>query len=125
MIFGTILCTLNIGLTICGRVQLQEAEETRKDFNIVLISSGQEILHLRALEGHSGCNPIDPTLQDDVLNPNNFFEYISHTGCAVNLHSSTNSGLIPGGQKLSKRQTVFFTAVNPNEHKNHQGSNRA
>ena len=30
-----------------------------------------------------------------------------------------NSGLISGGQKLSKRQTVFFTAVNPmnKEHK--------
>ena len=30
-----------------------------------------------------------------------------------------NSGLIPGGQILSKRQTVFFTAVNPmdEEHK--------
>ena len=24
-----------------------------------------------------------------------------------------NSGLIPGGQKLSKRQTVFFTSVDP------------
>ena len=30
-----------------------------------------------------------------------------------------NSGLIPGGQKLSKRQTVFFTSVDPmnKEHK--------
>ena len=37
IIFGTILCTLNIGLMKCGRVQWQETEETRKDFNIVLI----------------------------------------------------------------------------------------
>ena len=38
----------------------------------------------------------------------------------VNLHSTTNSGLILGGQKSSRdRQTVFFTAVNPmnKEHK--------
>ena len=35
--FGTILCILNIGLLKCGRVQWQEAEETRKDFNIVLV----------------------------------------------------------------------------------------
>ena len=30
-----------------------------------------------------------------------------------------NSGLIPGGQILSKRQTVFITSVNPmnKEHK--------
>ena len=83
-------------------------------------SSGQEILYLRALQGHSGRNPIDPSLQDNVLIPNNFFEYIYHIGCAVNLHSITNSGLIPGGQNTSSdRQTVFFTAVNP-MHKNHQ-----
>ena len=83
-------------------------------------SSGQEILYLRALQGHSGRNPIDPSLQDNVLIPNNFFEYIYHVGCAINLHSIANSGLIPGGQNSSRdRQTVFFTAVNP-MHKNHQ-----
>ena len=37
-------------------------------------SSGQEILHLRALQGHSGRNPIDPTLQDNVLIAKDFFE---------------------------------------------------
>ena len=76
--------------------------------------SGQEILYLRALQGHSGRNHIDPSLQDNVLIPNNFSEYIYHNGCAINLHSMTNSGLILGGQNLSReRQTVFFTAVNP------------
>ena len=29
------------------------------------------------------------------------------------LHSITNSGFIPGGQNLRKRQTVFFTSVDP------------
>ena len=58
--------------------------------------SEQEIINLRALEGHSGRNPVDPSLQDNVLIPNNFFEYIYHIGCAVNLHSITNSGLIAG-----------------------------
>ena len=71
--------------------------------------SGKEILYLRALQGHSGRNPIDPSLQDNVLIPNNIFEYIYHNGCAVNLHSVTNSGLTAGGQNSSKnRQTVFF-----------------
>ena len=83
-------------------------------------SSGQDILYLRVLQGHSGRNPIDPSLLDNVLIPNNFFEYIYHLGCAVNLHSITNSGLIPGGQNSGRdSQTVFFTAVNP-MHKNHQ-----
>ena len=32
-------------------------------------SSGQEILYLRALQGHAGRNPINPTLKDNVLIP--------------------------------------------------------
>ena len=92
----------------------------KKRFQYCTDSSGQEILCLRALQGHSGRNLIDPSLHGNVLIPNNFFEYICHIGYAVNLHSITNSGLIPGGQNSSRdRQTVFFTAVNP-MHKNHQ-----
>ena len=89
-----------------------------KRFQYCTDSSG-EILYLRALQGHSGRNLIDPSLQDNVLVPNNFFEYIHHIGCAINLHSIINSGLIPGGHNLSKRQTVFFLPVNPmdKEHK--------
>ena len=83
----------------------------KKRFQHCNDSSRQEILYLGALQGHSGRNPIDPTLQDNVLIPNNFFEYIYHIGCAVNVHSITNSGLIPRGQNLSKRQTVFFESV--------------
>ena len=82
-------------------------------------TSGQEILYLRALQGHSGRNFIDPSLQDNVLIPNDFFEYIYHIGCAIILHSITNSGLLPGVQNLSKRQTVFFTSVEP-MHKEHR-----
>ena len=73
----------------------------KKIFQYCTDPSG-EILYLRALQGHSGRNPIDPTLQDNVLIPNNFFEYIYHIGCAVNLHSFTNSGLIPGGQNSGR-----------------------
>ena len=84
----------------------------KKRFQYCTDSSGQEILYLRALQGHSGRNPVDPSLHDNVLIPDNFFEYIYHIGCAINLHSIMNSGLIPGGQILSReRQTVFFTSV--------------
>ena len=83
----------------------------RKIFPHCTDPSVQEILYLRALQGHSGRNTIDPELQDNVLIPNDFFEYIYHIGCAINLHSITNSGLIPGGQNFSKRQTVFFTSL--------------
>ena len=84
---------------------------SKKRFQYCTDPSGQEMLNLRALQGHSGRNSIDLTLQDNELIPDNFFEYIYHIGCAINLHSITSSGLIPGGQNLSKRQTVFFTWI--------------
>ena len=111
--FGTILRTLNIGLMFCGKSKVAGGGGNKKIFQFCTDSSGQEFLYLRALQGHSGRNPIDPSLQDIELVPDNFFEYNYHIGCTVSLHSITNSGLIPGGQNLSReRQTVFFTAVN-------------
>ena len=56
------------------------------------------ILYLRALQGHSGSNLIDPTLQDNVLIGTGIFPYIYHVGCTFNLHSIINNGLVPGGQ---------------------------
>ena len=49
-------------------------------------------LFFRALQGHSGGSLIDPTLQDNVVIPSNFFQHIYHVGCAINLHSIINSG---------------------------------
>ena len=77
----------------------------KKRFQYCIDPSGQEILYLRALQSHSGRNPIAPTLQDHVLIPNNFFGYIYHIGCAINLHSIINSGLITGGQKFKRGKT--------------------
>ena len=42
IVFGTNLSDLNIGLMKCGRVQWQETEATRKDFNIVLINQDKK-----------------------------------------------------------------------------------
>ena len=44
-----------------------------------------------------------------------FFQHIYHKGCALNLHSIINNGLIPGGQNSSKRQTVFFLPIDPRD----------
>ena len=82
----------------------------KKRYRYCTDSSGV-ILYLRALQGHSGRNLIDPTPQDNALIPNNFFHNIYHVGCAINLHSIINSGLTPGGQNLSNRQTIFFLPV--------------
>ena len=56
------------------------------------------IIYFRALQGHSGRNLIDPSLQDNAVIPDGFFKYIYHVGCAINLHSIINSGLISGGK---------------------------
>ena len=50
---------------------------------------------------------------------NGIFHHIYHIGCAFNLHSIINNGLIPGGQDLSRRQTVFFLPIDPRD-KNHK-----
>ena len=77
------------------------------------------ILYLRALQGHSGSNLIDPTSQDNVVIGSGIFHYIYHVRCAFNLHSIINNGLIPGGQDLSRRQTVFFLPIDPRD-ENHK-----
>ena len=73
------------------------------------------IVYLRALQGHSGRNLIDLSLQDNVIIQSGFFQHIYHIGCAFNLHSIIKNGLIPGGQDLNKRQTVFFLPVDPRD----------
>ena len=117
-IFRNISCIVIIGLTTSGRKAWQEEEETRKDTSIVLIHQEQSCTS-ELFKAIQDAVFIDPTLQDNVVIPSGFFQYIYHVGCAINLHSIINSGLIPGGQNLSNRQTVFFLLVDPMD-KNHK-----
>ena len=75
-------------------------EDNKKRFQYCTDSSGQEILYLRALQGDSGRNPINPTLQDNVLIPDNFFEYSYSIGCAISLHSITKFWIDSGRTKF-------------------------
>ena len=75
-------------------------------------------VYFRAPQGHPGRNLIDLLLQDNVVIQNGFFQHIDHIGCAFNLHSIINSGLILGGQNSNKRQTVFFLLVDPRDKSN-------
>ena len=114
MIFGTNLSTLNIGLMICGRAWWQEAEATRKDFNIVLTRQDKKFFIFELFKVIQDAIPLILHFRTMCQFRTIFFEYTYHIGCAVSLHSITNSGLIAGGQNSSReRQTVFFTAVNP------------
>ena len=78
-------------------------------------TDGSGIIYLRTLQGHSGRNLNDPSLQDNVVIQSEFFHHIYHIGCAFNLHSIINNGLTPGGQNSSKRQTVFFLPIDPRD----------
>ena len=69
------------------------------------------IVYFRALQGHSGRNLNDPSLQDNVIIQRGLFHHIYHIGCAFNLHSIIHNGLILGGQDSSRRQTVFFLPI--------------
>ena len=73
------------------------------------------IVYLRALQGHSGRNLIDPSLQDNLIIKSGFFHHIYH----IDVDSTINSGSILGGQSSSKRQTVLFLLVDlmDNSHK--------
>ena len=77
------------------------------------------ILHLRALSRTLWEQSLDPTFKDNVVIGTGTFHYIYHIGCAFNLHSIINNGLIPGGQDLSRRQTVFFLPIDPRD-KDHE-----
>ena len=72
-------------------------------------------MHLRAIQGHSGESAVDPALQDNVLLPKGFTEYLCHVGNANELNSIIGNGLILGGKGLKRgRQAVFFTAEDEN-----------
>ena len=86
----------------------------KRNYQYCIVDSGT-ILYLRALQGHSGRNLIDPLLQDNVIIHRGLFQHIYHIGCAFNLHSIINNGLIPGGQDSSRRQTVFFLPIDPRD----------
>ena len=103
---------------IVRRHASQQEEEQKGNISTALMIQ-EQLFSFRGLQGHSGRNLVDPSLQDNVVIPSNFFQYIYHVGCAFNLHSIINNGLIPGGQNSSKRQTVFFLPIDPmdKEHK--------
>ena len=43
-------------------------------------NSSKYFLYYRAIQGHSGGNLVDPAMQDNILLPDDFTEYIHHIG---------------------------------------------
>ena len=107
-IFRNISRILLIGLIARGKHAWQKEEGNKKRFQYCTDSLGT-IVYLRALQGHSGRNLIDPSFQDNVIIQSNFFQYKYHVGCAFNLHSTTSSGIDTGEDKFwaTDRQYSF------------------
>ena len=99
---------------IDGKLVWPAGGGSKRRYQYCSVNFGTNV-YLRALQGHSGSNLIDPTLQDNVFIGPGIFPYIYHVGCTFNLHSIINNGLILGGQNLSRRQTVFFLLVDPRD----------
>ena len=86
---------------------------------ILYPNSSNHFLSLTAIQGHSGDYAIDLELQDNVLLPKGFTEYIYHAGDASGMNSIIRRGSILGGRSLKRgRQSVFFTVTNPTEDDN-------
>ena len=83
--------------------ELLAKKVSRRDFSIVWI----HILLIpfctfEQFRGHLRGKHINPALQDNVLSPSDFAEYISHVGSSRDMHSIIQLGLIPGGKQVKK-----------------------
>ena len=111
--FEIIIHKYRIGVMIDGKLVWLQEEDRNEDISIALMIREQfstSVLFKDILEAISF---FDPTSQDNVMIGTGIFHYIYHVGSNFNLHSIIRNGLVPGGQNLSRRQTVFFLPVDP------------
>ena len=81
----------------------------KKRFQYCLGSDGF-LLHMRAIQGLSGGNKVDPSLQENVEIPYNWIEYIYPVGSSHDCQSIILSSLIAGrNDTKERRQTVNST----------------
>ena len=91
---------------IDGKLVWLQDEDPNEDISIALIIWDQLFISVLFKD-------ILEALQDNVLIGPGRVPYIYHVGSNFNLHSIISNGLVPGGQHLSRRQTVFFLLVDP------------
>ena len=72
---------------------LERSGGHKKRFQYSVDPHVDAILYLRAVREQSGGNPIDPSLQDNVMITNDFLEYIYHVENSHVLQSIISSGL--------------------------------
>ena len=78
---------LRNGHSMIGFLCWQKEEEPRKRLQYYLNpNASRHISYFRAIQGHSGSIAVDPELQDNVLLPKGFTEYIYHVGNVSEVH---------------------------------------
>ena len=82
----------------------------------------EKILYLRAIQGHSGSAFVDPSLQDNVLLPDDFIEHIYHVVNSHDLHSIIQSGLIPGSKSQEREASGVLHSRQSNVRRSGQRS---
>ena len=96
-----------------GKSTMAKGGGNKKSFQYCTDPSRQEVLYLRTLQSHSGRNLIESSLPGHCVNSGQFL--LVHLSCRMcNQFTFHHQFRIDtGGQILSKRQTVFFTSVDP------------
>ena len=100
-------------LMIVGKLVWVQEEDREEDISIALLIREEfftSVLFKDILEANS----LIQRYRTLVIGTG-IFPYIYHVGCTFNVHSIINNGLVPGGQILSRRQTVFFLPVDPRD----------
>ena len=77
-------------------------------------NSNNNLLHVRAIQGHSGAVLIALELMNHVAIPLRWKEFQFHVGNSFTVNSILQAALIAGGKGTQEgRQTVFFTLLYP------------
>ena len=74
----------------------------------------ENLMYVRAIQGHSGEAMVYPDMLNDVAIPFGWKEYLCHVEGSFTLHSNMQAVLIAVGKDTKEgRQSVFFTALDP------------
>ena len=66
-----------------------EKGSNNNTFQYCLDSHGY-LLHMRAIQGHSGGNKVVPSLQDNVKMPDNWIVFFNHVGSSHDCNSNVS-----------------------------------
>ena len=85
--------------------------KTRFDY---WVNSKNSLMHIRAIQGHTGGNMSAPELMGHVAIPHNWKEFVFHLGCSFNIKPILETRLIARGRESKEgRQTIFLTLLSP------------